>query len=55
MAVTPFELLDPRRVLTGTKGLLLSISRHIEQLGSTLEPPPLVLAARIILGRIDPL
>jgi EAL domain-containing protein (putative c-di-GMP-specific phosphodiesterase class I) len=42
---TPFELLDPRRVRIGSKGLLLSISRHIEQQGSGLETPPLVLAA----------
>jgi EAL domain-containing protein (putative c-di-GMP-specific phosphodiesterase class I) len=42
---TPFELLDPRRVRIGTKGLLLSISRHIEQQGATLEIPPFVLGA----------
>ena len=42
---TPFELLDPRQVRTGPKGLLLSISRHIEQQGLGLETPPLVLAA----------
>ncbi len=42
---TPFGLLDPRRVRIGSKGLLLSISQHIEQQGSTLETPPLVLAA----------
>ena len=44
-AGTPFELLDLRRVRIGTKGLLLSISRHIEQQGLSLESPPLVLAA----------
>ena len=51
---TPFELLDPRRVRVGTKGLLLSISRHIEQQGSTLETPPLVLAAFQEAARFTP-
>jgi EAL domain-containing protein (putative c-di-GMP-specific phosphodiesterase class I) len=51
---TPFELLDPRRVRVGTKGLLLSISRHIEQQGSTLETPPLVLAAFQEVARFTP-
>jgi len=41
---SPFALLDPRRIRTGTKGMLLAISRHIEQQGATLETPPLVLA-----------
>jgi len=42
---SPFGLLDPRRVRTGSKGMLLAVSRHIEQQGLTLETPPLVLAA----------
>jgi EAL domain-containing protein (putative c-di-GMP-specific phosphodiesterase class I) len=42
---TPFALLDPSKVRTATKGMLLSISRHIEQQGRTLQTPPLVLAA----------
>ena len=51
---TPFDLLDPRRVRIGTKGLLLSISRHIEQQGLSLETPPLVLAAFQSAGRFTP-
>ena len=51
---TPFDLLDPRRVRIATKGLLLSISRHIEQQGSTLETPPLVLAAFQDAARFTP-
>jgi len=51
---TPFELLDPRRVRIGTKGLLLSISRHVEQQGLSLETPPLVLAAFQSAGRFTP-
>ena len=51
---TPFELLDPRRVRIGTKGLLLSISRHIEQQGLSLETPPLVLAAFQSASRFTP-
>ena len=42
---TPFELLDPHQLRIGSKGLLLSISRHIEQQGQTLQTPPLVLSA----------
>jgi EAL domain-containing protein (putative c-di-GMP-specific phosphodiesterase class I) len=42
---TPFELLDPLRVRVGSKGLLLSVSNHIEQQGTNLETPPLVLGA----------
>jgi hypothetical protein len=53
-SATPFELLDPRRVRIGTKGLLLSISRHIEQQGLSLETPPLVLAAFQDAGRFTP-
>jgi DICT domain-containing protein len=51
---TPFELLDPRRVRIGTKGLLLSISRHVEQQGLSLETPPLVLAGFQSAGRFTP-
>lgn len=51
---TPFGLLDPRRMRIGTKGLLLSISRHIEQRGSTLETPPLVLSAFEDVTRFTP-
>jgi EAL domain-containing protein (putative c-di-GMP-specific phosphodiesterase class I) len=51
---TPFELLDPRRVRTAPKGLLLSISRHIEQQGLSLQTPPLVLAAFQSAGRFTP-
>jgi hypothetical protein len=42
---TPFELLDPTKVRKGTKGMLLALSRHIEQQGRTLQTPPVVLAA----------
>ena len=52
--LTPFELLDPRRVRVGSKGLLLSISRHIEQQGSTLDTPPLVLSAFQDVSRFTP-
>jgi EAL domain-containing protein (putative c-di-GMP-specific phosphodiesterase class I) len=48
---SPFALLDPRRVRTGTKGMLVAISRHIEQQGMTLETPPLVLAGFQDAGR----
>jgi hypothetical protein len=51
---TPFELLDPRRVRVGSKGLLLSISRHIEQQGHNLQTPPLVLAAFQDAARFTP-
>jgi EAL domain-containing protein (putative c-di-GMP-specific phosphodiesterase class I) len=51
---TPFDLLDPRRIRIGSKGLLLSISRHIEQQGSTLQTPPLVLGAFQEAGRFTP-
>jgi EAL domain-containing protein (putative c-di-GMP-specific phosphodiesterase class I) len=51
---TPFDLLDPRQVRIATKGLLLSISRHIEQQGSSLETPPLVLAAFQDAARFTP-
>jgi EAL domain-containing protein (putative c-di-GMP-specific phosphodiesterase class I) len=42
---TPSDLIDPRRLRIGSKGLLLGISRHIEQQGLGLETPPIVLAA----------
>lgn len=42
---TPSALVDPRRFRIGSKGILLGMSRHIEQQGLTLETPPLVLAA----------
>jgi EAL domain-containing protein (putative c-di-GMP-specific phosphodiesterase class I) len=51
---SPFALLDPRRIRTGTKGMLLAISRHIEQQGTTLETPPLVLAAFQDVTRFTP-
>ena len=44
-ATTPFELVDPRRLRVGTKGMLLAISRHIEQQGMTLDTPPVVISA----------
>jgi EAL domain-containing protein (putative c-di-GMP-specific phosphodiesterase class I) len=44
-AHTPFELLDQAKVRTASKGMLLAISRHIEQQGLSLQTPPLVLAA----------
>jgi EAL domain-containing protein (putative c-di-GMP-specific phosphodiesterase class I) len=44
-ADTPFELLNPTKVRTASKGMLLAISRHIEQQGLSLQTPPLVLAA----------
>ncbi len=51
---TAFELLDPRRVRIGTKGLLLSMSRHIEQQGLSLQTPPLVLGAFQSASRFTP-
>jgi EAL domain-containing protein (putative c-di-GMP-specific phosphodiesterase class I) len=51
---TPFELLDPRRLRIGSKGMLLSISRHIEQQGLSLQTPPLVLAAFQDSARFTP-
>lgn len=53
-AGTPFELLDPRRLRRGAKGLLLAISRHVEQQGSSLQTPPLVLAAFQEAARFTP-
>lgn len=44
-AGTPFDLVDPARLRDGSKGLLLGISRHLEQQGLGLETPPLVLGA----------
>jgi EAL domain-containing protein (putative c-di-GMP-specific phosphodiesterase class I) len=41
--LSPFSLLDPSTVRTGPKGLLLGISRHIENQGLALEVPPVVL------------
>jgi hypothetical protein len=43
--LSPFSLLDPSTVRTGSKGLLLGISRHIENQGLALETPPVVLGA----------
>jgi hypothetical protein len=51
---TPFELLDPRRLRIGSKGLLLAISRHVEQQGNSLQTPPLVLAAFQESARFTP-
>jgi EAL domain-containing protein (putative c-di-GMP-specific phosphodiesterase class I) len=48
---SPFALLDPRRIRTGTKGMLRAISNQIEHQGMTLETPPLVLAAFQDSGR----
>jgi EAL domain-containing protein (putative c-di-GMP-specific phosphodiesterase class I) len=42
---SPFSLLDPSTLRTGPKGLLLGISRHIENQGLALEAPPVVLGA----------
>ncbi len=44
-ANTPFELLNQTKVRLASKGMLLAISRHIEQQGLSLLTPPLVLAA----------
>lgn len=43
--VSPFSLLDPSTIRNGSKGLLLGISRHIENQGLALEVPPVVLGA----------
>jgi EAL domain-containing protein (putative c-di-GMP-specific phosphodiesterase class I) len=43
--ITPFSLLDPSTLRTGPKGLLLGISRHIENQGLALATPPVVLGA----------
>ncbi len=51
---TPFDLLDPRALRIGTKGLLLGISHHIEQQGLTLDTPPLVLSAFQDAERMTP-
>jgi EAL domain-containing protein (putative c-di-GMP-specific phosphodiesterase class I)/DICT domain-containing protein len=41
---TPFSLVDPASTRTGTKGLLLGISHHLENQGLALETPPVILA-----------
>lgn len=43
--LSPFSLLDPSSIRTGPKGLLLGISRHIENQGMALATPPVVLGA----------
>jgi EAL domain-containing protein (putative c-di-GMP-specific phosphodiesterase class I) len=43
--LTPFSLLDPSAIRTGPKGLLLGISRHMENQGLALQTPPVVLGA----------
>jgi len=43
--LSPFSLLDPSSIRTGSKGMLLGISRHIENQGLALETAPVVLAA----------
>jgi EAL domain-containing protein (putative c-di-GMP-specific phosphodiesterase class I) len=42
---TPFDLLNPQQLRVGSKEVLLGISRHIEQQGSRLTTPPVVLSA----------
>jgi EAL domain-containing protein (putative c-di-GMP-specific phosphodiesterase class I) len=42
---TPFDLVDPGGTRIGPKGLLLGISRHLENQGLALESPPIVAAA----------
>ena len=44
-SVTPFSLVDPSTVRIGPKGLLLGISRHLENQGLALGNPPVVLGA----------
>ena len=44
-SVTPFSLVDPSTVRIGPKGLLLGISRHLENQGLALGTPPVVLGA----------
>jgi EAL domain-containing protein (putative c-di-GMP-specific phosphodiesterase class I) len=40
---SPFALVDPAAVRIGAKGLLLGVSRHLENQGLALETPPVVL------------
>lgn len=42
---TPFDLVARHDLRIGRKGLLLGISRHLEQQGMSLGPPPVVLTA----------
>jgi DICT domain-containing protein len=46
--------MDPAKVRVGSKGLLLEISRHIEQQGSSLQTPPVVLGAFQDASRFTP-
>jgi EAL domain-containing protein (putative c-di-GMP-specific phosphodiesterase class I) len=43
--ITPFDLLNPQQLRIGTKDVLLGISHHIEQQGSRLTTPPVILSA----------
>jgi EAL domain-containing protein (putative c-di-GMP-specific phosphodiesterase class I) len=52
---SPFALVDPGSMRTGTKGLLLDISRHLENQGLALESPAVVLGAFQEAGRFTPL
>jgi EAL domain-containing protein (putative c-di-GMP-specific phosphodiesterase class I) len=51
---TPFSLLDHSKVRIASKGMLLAISRHIEDQGLGLETPPIVLAAFQDSSRFTP-
>ncbi len=42
---SPFSALDPSATRIGSKGLLLGISRHLENQGLALNTPPVVLGA----------
>lgn len=42
---SPFAVVDPTKTRVGKKGLLLAISRHLENQGLSLETPPVVASA----------
>jgi EAL domain-containing protein (putative c-di-GMP-specific phosphodiesterase class I) len=44
-ANTPFDLLSKTKIRSASKGILLAISRQIEEQGLSLQPPPLILSA----------
>jgi EAL domain-containing protein (putative c-di-GMP-specific phosphodiesterase class I) len=43
--INPFSLVEPSAIRTGPKGMLVGISRHIENQGRALETAPIVLGA----------